>query len=173
MANTEEQMDSMLPAADDDTRSTQEYLEDTKPMDISSVPAFQRPMDASPNDKPTGNIDETGAIEYRTALGNTYLVRRNPDQRTTRTKIQQDVLPAVKDWLQNPEAPSQDQILDIGKGIAESVYDLVSIPADLATGERSASDITLGDVYDTTGMMAVGSLGAKVPEGALRTILGS
>ena len=47
MANTQEQMDSMLPAVDDDTRSTQEYLEDTKPMDISSVPAFQRPMDAT------------------------------------------------------------------------------------------------------------------------------
>jgi hypothetical protein len=165
-------MDSMLPAVDDDTRSTQEYLEDTKPMDISSVPAFQRPMDASTNDQLVGE-DDAGNPVYRTMLGNTYTVRRNPDQRTTRTKIQEDVLPAVKDWLQNPEAPSQDQILDIGKGIAESVYDLVSIPADLATGERSASDITLGDVYDTTGMMAVGSLGAKVPEGALRTFGGS
>jgi hypothetical protein len=158
---------------DDDTRSTEEYLKDTKPMDISSVPAFQRPMDASENDQPTGNIDETGAIEYRTALGNTYLVRRNPDQRTTRTKIEQDVLPTVKDWLQNPKAPTQDQILDIGKGIAESVYDLVSIPGDLATGKKSASDITLGNVYDTTGMMAVGSAAFGVPEGALRTFGGS
>ena len=171
MANTQEQMDSMLPAVDDDTRSTQEYLEDTKPMDISSVPTFQRPMDASENDQLVGE-DDAGNPMYRTMLGNTYTVRRNPDQRTTRTKIQEDVLPAVKDWLQNPESPSQEQVVQMGKAIAESVYDLVSIPADLVTGERSASDVTLGDVYDTTGMMAVGSLGFEVPEGALRTFGG-
>jgi len=167
-----DQMDSMLPAVDDDTRSTEEYLADTKPMDISSVPVFQRPMDASENDQLVGE-DDAGNPMYRTMLGNTYTVRRNPDQRTTRTKVQEDVLPAVKNWLQNPVAPSQEQILNIGKGIAESVYDLVSIPGDLATGKRSASDITLGDVYDTTGMMAVGSAAFGVPEGALRTFGGS
>ena len=166
-----DQMDSMLPAVDDDTRSTEEYLEDTKPMDISSVPAFQRPMDASENDQLVGE-DDAGNPVYRTMLGNTYTVRRSPDQRTTRTKIEEDVLPAVKDWLQNPEAPSQEQVVQMGKAIAESVYDLVSIPGDLATGKRSASDVTLGDVYDTTGMMAVGSLGFEVPEGALRTFGG-
>jgi len=167
-----DQMDSMLPAVDDDTRSTEEYLADTKPMDISSVPVFQRPMDASDNDQLVGE-DDAGNPVYRTMLGNTYTVRRSPDQRTTRTKIQEDVLPSLKDWLQNPVAPSQEQILNIGKGIAESVYDLVSIPGDLVTGKRSASDITLGDVYDTTGMMAVGSAAFGVPEGALRTFGGS
>jgi len=171
MANTQEQMDSMLPAVDDDTRSTEEYLEDTKPMDISSVPVFQRPMDASKNDRLVGE-DDAGNPVYRTMLGNTYTVRRNPDQRTTRTKIQEDVLPKVKDWLQNPETPSQEQVVQMGKAIAKSVYDLVSIPGDLATGKKSASDVTLGDVYDTTGMMAVGSLGFKVPKDALRTFGG-
>jgi len=167
-----EQMDSMLPAADNDTRSTEEYLKDTKPMDISNVPFFERPMDASKNDKPTGNMDETGAIEYRTALGNTYFVRRNPDQRTTRTKIQEDVLPVVKDWIKNPQAPSVEQAVEMGKAISKSAWELLSIPGDLATGKKTASDVTMQDVYDMTGTMTLGSAPFKVPENALRTFGG-
>ena len=138
---------------------------------LETVPFFQRPMDASTNDPLVGE-DDAGNLIYRTMLGNTYTVKLNPDQRTTRAKIQEDVLPKVKDWLQNPKAPSQDQIVQMGKAIAESVYDLISIPGDLATEKRSASDVTLGDVYDTTGMAAVGSLPFKVPENALRTFGG-
>lgn len=165
MANTQEQMDSMLPAVDDDTRSTEEYLKDTKPMDISSVPAFQRPLDASENDKPTGNIDETGAIEYRTALGNTYLVRRNPDQRTTRTKIEEDVLPAVKEYLADPTAPTADQAIAAAKAIAGDAWETISIPGDLLSGEKGASDVTLGEVFELTGGTAAASTMFDVPGG--------
>jgi len=160
-----EQTDSMLPAVDDDTRSTEEYLEDTKPMDISSVPAFQRPMDASENDKPTGNIDETGAIEYRTALGNTYLVRRNPDQRTTRTKIEEDVLPAVREYLADPTAPTADQAIAAAKAIAGDAWETISIPGDLLSGEKGASDVTLGEVFELTGGTAAASTMFDVPGG--------
>lgn len=162
-----DQMDSMLPAADTDTRSTEEYIADTKPMDISSVPFFQRPMDASENDQQIGE-DDAGNPVYRTVLGNTYTVRLNPDQRTTRTKVQEDVLPAVKDWIKSPQAPSAEQAVEMGKAIAKSAWELLSIPKDLATGEKTASDVTMQDVYDVTGTMAAGSAPFEVPENALR-----
>ena len=123
------QMDSMLPAVDDDTRSTEEYLEDTKLMDISSVPAFQRPMDASDNDQLVGE-DDAGNPMYRTVLGNTYIVRRNPDQRTTRTKIEEDVLPAVRKYLADPTAPTADQAIAAAKAIAGDAWETISIPGD-------------------------------------------
>ena len=158
------QMDSMLPAADDDTRSTQEYLEDTKPMDISSVPAFQRPMDASTNDQLVGE-DDAGNPVYRTMLGNTYTVRRNPDQRTTITKIKEDVLPAVKKYLEDPTAPTADQAIAAAKAIAGDAWETISIPGDLLSGKKGASDVTLGQVFELTGGTAAASTMFDVPGG--------
>lgn len=159
-----EQTDSMLPAVDDDTRSTQEYLEDTKSMDISSVPAFQRPMDASPNDRLVGE-DDAGNPVYRTMLGNTYTVKRNPDQRTTRTKIEEDVLPAVRDYLADPTAPTADQAIAAAKAIAGDAWETISIPGDLLSGEKGASDVTLGEVFELTGGTAAASTMFDVPGG--------
>lgn len=159
-----EQMDSMLPAVDDDTRSTKEYLEDTKPMDISSVPAFQRPMDASDNDPLVGE-DDAGNPVYRTMLGNTYTVRRNPDQRTTRTKIEEDLLPAVRDYLADPTAPTADQTIAAAKAIVGDAWETISIPGDLLSGEKGASDVTLGEVFELTGGTAAASTMFDVPGG--------
>lgn len=164
MANTQEQMDSMLPAVDDDTRSTQEYLEDTKPMDVSSVPAFKRPIDASTNDQLVGE-DDAGNPVYRTMLGNTYTVRRNPDQRTTITKIKEDVLPAVKKYLEDPTAPTADQAIAAAKAIAGDAWETLSIPGDLLSGEKGASDVTLGQVFELTGGTAAASTMFDVPGG--------
>ena len=164
MANTQEQMDSMLPAVDDDTRSTEEYLEDTKPMDISSVPVFQRPMDASKNDRLVGE-DDAGNPVYRTMLGNTYTVRRNPDQRTTRTRIEEDVLPAVKEYLADPTAPTAAQAIAAAKAIAGDAWETLSIPGDLLSGEKGASDVTLGEVFELTGGTAAASTMFDVPGG--------
>jgi hypothetical protein len=160
-----DQMNSMLPAADNDTRSTEEYIADTKPMDITSVPFFQRPMDASPNDKPTGRYDETGAVEYRTALGNTYFVRRAEDQRTTRDKIIQDVVPVIKEYLADPKAPTADQAIAAAKAIAGDTWETISIPGDLLTGKKDAADVTMGDVFGTTVKTGAASLAFKVPGG--------
>lgn len=155
---------SMLPAVDDDTRSTEEYLADTKPMDISSVPTFQRPMDASDNDPLVGE-DDAGNPVYRTMLGNTYTVRRNPDQRTTRTKIQEDVLPAVRDYLADPTAPTAEQAITAAKAIAGDAWETISIPGDLLSGEKSASDVTLGQVFELTGGTGAASTMFDVPGG--------
>ena len=158
-------MDSMLPAADSDTRSTNEYIADTKPMDISSVPFFQRPMDASENDKPTGRYDETGALEYKTALGNTYFVRPAEDQRTTRTKIIEDVVPVIKKYLADPKAPTADQAIAAAKAIAGDAWETISIPGDLLTGEKDAANVTMGDVFGTTVKTGIASAAFKVPGG--------
>jgi len=165
MAKVSSQMSSMLPAADDDTRSTEEYLEANKPMDISSVPAFKRPLDASSNDRLVGE-DDAGNPVYRTMLGNTYTVRRNPDQRTIKTKIQEDVLPAVKEYLADPTAPTADQAIAAAKAIAGDAWETISIPGDLLSGEKGASDVTLGEVFELTGGTAAASTMFDVPGGA-------
>ena len=155
---------SMLPAVDDDTRSTEEYLEANKPMDISSVPSFKRPMDASDNDPLVGE-DDAGNPVYRTMLGNTYTVRRNPDQRTTRTRIEEDVLPAVRNYLADPTAPTADQAIAAAKAIAGDAWETISIPGDLLSGEKGASDVTLGQVFELTGGTAAASTMFDVPGG--------
>jgi len=133
-------------------------------MDISSVPAFQRPMDASENDQLVGE-DDAGNPMYRTILGNTYIVRRSSDQRTTRTKIEEDVLPAVREYLADPTAPTADQAIAAAKAIAGDAWETISIPGDLLSGEKGASDVTLGEVFELTGGTAAASTMFDVPGG--------
>jgi len=172
MADINKQMASMLPAADTDTRSTEQYLKETQPLTPKSVPFFQRSMDMSPDDKPTGRYDEDGNMEYKTALGRTYFVKPAADQRTTRDKIVQDVIPAAKEYIEDPSLPSAEQVKGFTKGVASSVWDTMSIPKQLATGEKSAADVSMEDIFGTTVKTGTASAMFNVPKDAIRSFGG-
>jgi hypothetical protein len=131
-----------------------------KPLTPASVPEFERPMMAAEDDFWTGITDELGNRQYSTKTGQTYFVSLNPDQRTTRTKVEEDVVPAVKDYLKDPKLPSKEQALGFGKAVAEGAYNSLDA-AVTGTG-------TLGDVYGAAGMAATGGLSGTVPKDALR-----
>lgn len=160
------QMTSIF-SGDKDSDNTEEEDQD---LDIGNVPFFKRPMDAGPNDRVVGQSEE-GTI-YETVLGNQYTVKLDPDQRTELTKIKEDVLPAVKEYLKDPKAPTSEQAIAAAKAIAGDAWETISIPGDLLTGEKGASDVTMGDVFGMVGGQAVGSAPFKAPEGALRVFGG-
>jgi len=70
----------MQARQDEDKQTEEAFVEPT-------VPFFERPMDSDESDRIVGQ-DDAGNLVRQTALGNTYTVSRNPDQRTTRTKVQ-------------------------------------------------------------------------------------
>ena len=142
-------------------------------MSISNVPFFKRPMDASESDRWTGSVDEAGNKEYRTVLGGTYFVKPDADQRTGREKIEQDILPVVKNYLENPTAPSKEQTIDFLKGSLGDAWETFSIPGKLLSGEMGAGEVTFGEVFGLAGGTGAASLPAKVPEGSLRSFGGS
>lgn len=164
--NTAEQMDDLLDAEGRRRRKDRPVVE-KKRHPLETVPFFDRPMGASIKDAQVGE-DDIGNPVFKTKLGDTYTVRLNPDQRTTRTKIEEDVLPAVKQYLQDPQLPTKEQVVGAGKAVAGAIKETVSTPKKLLTGEKSAADVTMGDVFDTAGMMAIGSAPFKVPEDSLR-----
>jgi hypothetical protein len=129
-------------------------------MDLSNVPFFQRPMSASKTDKPTGNMDEAGNVEYISKTGQTYFIKPSADQRTTRTKIEEDVVPALKDFAANPSLPSADQMKQFGMDAVQGTYEGIKGAVE-GTG-------TMGDVFGVVPTMAALGAGAEVPEGAIR-----
>ena len=62
---------------------------------LESVPGFDRPMSANPNDRVVGE-DELGRRVYETLTGQRYTLSLNPDQRTARTRFEEDTLPAMQ-----------------------------------------------------------------------------
>jgi len=134
------------------------------PLGPESVPPLDLPQGASPEDKWTGVEDELGNRIYVTLFGKTYKVSMNPDQRTLRTKVTEDVVPAVKEYLKDPSLPTAGQALSFGKGLVEGVYEPV---AKAVRGEG-----TYGDILDTTGLIATGGLSGAVPKGSLRSFGG-
>jgi len=169
--NTAEQMDNLLDAEGRRRRKDRPLVE-KKRHPLETVPFFDRPMGASIKDVQVGE-DDIGNPVFKTKLGDTYTVRLNPDQRTTRTKIEEDVLPAVKQYLQDPQLPTKEQVVGAGKAVAGAIKETVSTPKKLLTGEKSAADVTMGDVFDTAGMMAMGSIPFEVPEGSVRIFGGA
>ena len=129
-------------------------------MDLKSVPFFNRLMSASEKDRPTGNMDEAGNMEYVTRTGQTYFVKPSADQRTTRTKVEEDVLPAIKEYAQDPSLPSAEQMKQFGVDVVEGTYESIKGAVE-GTG-------TMGDVFGVAPAMAVASSVAEVPEGAIR-----
>jgi len=143
-------------------------------LSIKNVPAFDRPMSAGPKDKWTGKQDELGNREYKSQLdGSTYFIKPDSDQRTELEKIQQDIIPAVTKYLENPTAPSKEQTIEFLKSAAGDAWKTISIPGDLVSGDKTLGDVTLGDVFEVSGSAAVASLPMSVPKGSMRTFGGS
>ena len=99
---------------------------------------------------------------------NTYIVKRDPDQRTPREKLKDAVVTgqkAVTNYLQGDDyIPSASEVAEFGKAIAVTAYETLE-------GAMSGEG-TYGDVFDMAPTMAVAGMGFKVPKGALRTFGG-
>jgi len=134
---------------------------------LTTVPFFDRPMSASTRDPQVGT-DDMGNPVFRTKLGDTYTVRLDPDQRNLRAKIQEDFIPAAKEYLKDPKMPTKEQAVGVAKAIAEGVKETVSIPKDLLTGKKSAADVSMMDVADVATMTTLGASAFNVPEDSLR-----
>ena len=148
------------------------FTKEEKDLSLSNVPLFDRPMDATNDDIKIGE-DELGNPRYRTMFGAEYTVSLAPDQRSSMGKFKQDVVPAVQDYLEDPSLPTGKQVVDTGKAVAKGIYDTVSIPKKLFTGELSPSEVTVGDLVDIVGSVTTGSLGFKVPKNSLRMFGGA
>ncbi|WP_347852110.1 hypothetical protein, partial [Planktomarina sp.] len=134
-------------------------------LSIADVPVFDRPMDASESDKWTGVQDELGNRQYKTIFGRTYFVKPAEDQRSNYEKIQQDIIPAVKSYLDNPTAPSREQTIDFLKQSLGAAWETFKIPGDLAAGNKGMEDVTLGNIFELAGGTGAASTVGKVPGG--------
>ena len=85
-------------------RQRQERI-DKEMLSLQNVPFSSRPMTSTDKDQFIGQ-DEAGNSVYRTPLGQEYTVKLDPDQRTTRTKITEDVIPAIVNYAKDPSLPS-------------------------------------------------------------------
>ena len=150
----------MQARQDEDKQTEEAFVEPT-------VPFFERPMDSDDSDRIVGQ-DDAGNLVRQTALGNTYTVSRNPDQRTTRTKVTD----AADAFLENPRLPTKDEVVGAGKAALEGAVDVVSTPKRLLTGEQSPTETQMGDVFDVS--VGTGIIGAtqKLPENALGMFMG-
>ena len=90
-----------MQARQDEDKQTEEAL------GLSSVPFFERPLDADESDRQVGGFEKNENPVFKTLLGNTYTVSRNPDQRTTRTKVTD----AADAFLENPRLPTKDEVV--------------------------------------------------------------
>jgi hypothetical protein len=166
MAALKNQMQSMLPSADEDTRSTKEFLQHP----LETVPYFQRPMGSSTDDPQVGQ-DDAGNPVFKGRFGE-YTVKVNPDQRTLRTKVE-EAIPVVKkavgEYLEDPKLPTKDQLSEFAKQAGQSAVESVKDLGDLMFKGKG----TLGDVMGLAIGAGTGSIPFSVPEGAIRTFGGA
>ena len=137
----------------------------------NSVPFYERPLDSDESDRIVGK-DEAGNFIRQTILGNRYTVSLNPDQRTTRTKIEEDVIPAVKKFADDPRFPTMDEVVGAGTAVAKGAYETASIPIDLLTSKRSPTSVQMGDAFDIAGGAAVGAGLQILPDNAMGMFIG-
>lgn len=130
-----------------------------KNLSLGSVPFFQRPMESSKEDQFVGR-DEAGNNIYRTLTGRTYTVSPNPDQRTTRTKVEE----ALEAFYDDPKLPTKDQIVEGAKGVAQGAWESFESAVE-GTG-------TYGDVFGLAGGSAAPAYLAKAPEGSISLFIG-
>ena len=160
------QMDLMLPSADEDTRSTKEFLQHP----LKTVPYFKRPMGSSTDDPQVGQ-DDAGNPVFKGRFGE-YTVRVNPDQRTLRTKVK-EAIPVVKEavgeYLEDPKLPTKDQLSEFAKQAGQSAVESVEDLGDLMLKGKG----TYGDVVGLAIGAGTGSIPFSVPEGAIRTFGGA
>ena len=129
---------------------------------LETVPFFQRPKGSSTNDIQVGQ-DDAGNPVFQGMLG-TYIVRVNPDQRTTRQKIT-DAIPTVKEsvseYLKDPKLPTREQMGQFARdatiGAVENLGETMFTPKG-----------TLGDVFSLAAGAGAASVPFDVPKGALR-----
>jgi hypothetical protein len=138
---------------------------------LSSVPFFERPLDADDSDRIVGQ-DDAGNFVRQTVLGNKYTVARDPDQRTSLTKFKEDVVPAIKKFADDPRLPTKDELVGAGKAVGKGIVDTISTPKRLWTEEQSPTETQMGDVFDIAGGTALGASAMKAPKGALRSFAG-
>jgi len=145
---------------------------------LESVPGWSRPMGATTNDPQVGE-DDAGNPVFRTALGRTYTVRVNPDQRTIRQKVTDAapaVVEAVKDYAQNPTLPTAEQV-------GQFAYDATVGAAEDLDNIMFKGEGTIGDALSLASGVGLGARGANVaakaitgngiaPEGEPGTVLG-
>ena len=145
---------------------------------LESVPGWSRPMGATTNDPQVGE-DDAGNPVFRTALGRTYTVRVNPDQRTIRQKVTDAapaVVEAVKDYAQNPTLPTKEQV-------GQFAYDATIGAAEDLDNIMFKGEGTIGDALGLASGVGLGARGANiaakaltgdgiVPEGEPGTVLG-
>ena len=137
-----------------------------------NLESFTLPMSASGSDQKISE-DDAGHPVFRSKLdGSTYTIMYKEDQRTDLTKFKKDVIPAVKEYADNPYLPTKEQVVDTTKAVAGSIYDTISIPGDVASGERNLSDVTMGDVYGIAGSGGAMSTLGRAPANSLRTFGG-
>ena len=130
-----------------------------------NLESFTLPMTASGSDQKISE-DDAGHPVFRSKLdGSTYTIMYKEDQRTDLIKIKEDVIPAVKEYADNPYLPTGEQVVDTTKAVAGSIYDTFSIPGDIASGKKSLSDVTYGDAYEIAGGSALATTPLKVPGG--------
>jgi len=158
--------DQYYDSESDATKQTKDIL------GLESVPFFKRPLDADDSDRIVGQ-DDAGNFVRQTVLGNKYTVARDPDQRTTRTKIEEDVIPAVKAYAKNPRLPTGEEVVGAGKAIVEGAVETASIPGDLLTGKRSPTSVQMGDAFDIAGGAAVGAGLQTLPDNAVGSMVGA
>ena len=71
-----------------------------------NLESFTLPMTASGSDQKISE-DDAGHPVFRSKLdGSTYTIMYKEDQRTDLTKIKEDVIPAVKEYVDNPYLPT-------------------------------------------------------------------
>lgn len=134
-------------------RAENASLPQEKKLDISDVPGLERPLKAGPNDVIVGEDELGNLIYYNPTRNFKYTVSLNPDQRTSRKRFQEDVVPEVKKYLSDPSLPSGKQALDFGKALITGAYDSIE---GAVSGEG-----TYGDLLDTAGTATLGSQAIK------------
>ena len=135
-----------------------------------NIEAFTLPISAQDSDIKVAEND-AGFPVFRSWDGSKYTVMPKQDQRTTLNKIKEDVIPAVKEYADNPFLPTGEQVVGAAKSVAGSIYDTVSIPGDVLSGKKT--DVTISDLYNIAGTAGGMSTFGKAPAGSLRIFGGA
>lgn len=131
---------------------------------------FEKPLSAGPGDTVVGQ-SEFGPV-YKTVTGETYTIAPKEDQRTGNEKIR-EAFTAAKEWAQDPSFPEWEEVADMVQEMGAGAWEGLSIPGDLASGERSPVDVQMGEAMGMAPAMGAASAPFKVPEGATRIFGGT
>lgn len=155
--------DKVLDPVADYGMTAEGYPEEMEKEPELEVPFFGQLMTSTDDDTWLGQ-DEAGNKIYRTMLGQVYTVKPDEDQRTTRAKIQEDLIPAFQEWLQDPVVPTIDDVMEFSEDFIAETYG--------AMERASTSSGTMGDSFVI--LPALGAAGAvtKAPKGSLRLFAG-